>query len=51
LGAVKAMLAGTFSVGHVTLELETAGGECAGSSCAFPPAGLPAKGEHTGHRH
>lgn len=51
VGAVKAMLAGTFGVGHVTLELETAGGECAGSSCALPPAGLPAKEPHAGHRH
>jgi cobalt-zinc-cadmium efflux system protein len=51
VGAVKAMLAGTFGVGHVTLELETAGGECAGSSCALPPAGLPAKDPHAGHRH
>lgn len=51
VSAIKGMLAGTFSVGHVTLELETAGGECAGSSCALPPVGLPAKDPHAGHRH
>jgi cobalt-zinc-cadmium efflux system protein len=51
VSAIKGMLAGTFGVGHVTLELETVGGECAGSSCELPPVGLPAKGGHAGHRH
>lgn len=51
VSAIKGMLAGKFGVGHVTLEMESAGGECAGSSCALPPTGLPAKDPHAGHRH
>ncbi len=31
---IKRMLARDFGIGHVTLELEPAGGECAGSTCA-----------------
>jgi cobalt-zinc-cadmium efflux system protein len=51
LTAVKGALAGQFGVGHVTLELETTGGECAGSSCALPAADLAPNGRHAGHRH
>ena len=38
--ALKDLLARGFGVGHATLELEIAGGECAGSTCALPPANL-----------
>jgi cobalt-zinc-cadmium efflux system protein len=37
---IKDMLARRFGVGHVTIELETEGGECAGSSCDITPTGL-----------
>ena len=33
VAAVKACWPREFGVGHATLELETAGGECAGSAC------------------
>ena len=55
--AVKNVLARDFSVGHVTLELEPEGGECAGSSCDLPPEGLGAdrarngQAGHAGHHH
>lgn len=34
---LKQMLAREFAIGHVTLELEVAGGECAGSTCVLVP--------------
>ena len=49
LAAVKDMLAREFSVGHVTLELEPVGGECAGSSCKLVPEGLPNNHRTFGH--
>jgi cobalt-zinc-cadmium efflux system protein len=48
---VKDMLARDFAVGHVTLELETAGGECAGSTCDLPPDNLAEEQRHLGHTH
>jgi len=51
LTAVKDMLARDFAVGHVTLELETVGGECAGSSCDIPPEHLAENQRHLGHQH
>jgi len=59
LASVKEALARDFGVGHATLELETVGGECAGSSCDLPPEQLrlnsPADRHagrgHTGHTH
>ena len=51
LTAVKDMLARDFAVGHVTLELETVGGECAGSSCDIPPENLASDHRHLGHQH
>ncbi len=51
LAAVKNMLARDFNVGHVTLELETAGGECAGSTCDLPPDNLAEEPRHLGHPH
>jgi cobalt-zinc-cadmium efflux system protein len=51
LTAVKDALAREFGVGHVTLELEPAGGECAGSSCESVPGGLPNNHRTFGHRH
>jgi cobalt-zinc-cadmium efflux system protein len=50
-GALKDMLAREFSVGHVTIELEDEGGQCAGSSCDIVPAGLGQNGSHLGHHH
>jgi len=52
LAAVKQMLAQEFGIGHVTLELEIAGGECAGSTCVLVPR-LPERmdGDHLGHQH
>jgi cobalt-zinc-cadmium efflux system protein len=55
--AIKDVLAREFSVGHVTLELEHEGGECAGSSCDLPAeslgAGRARNGQirHAGHSH
>jgi cobalt-zinc-cadmium efflux system protein len=53
--AVKQMLAGEFGIGHVTLELETLGGKCAGSTCMLvPQTGTPRNSRHAshlGHRH
>lgn len=46
LTAVKEMLAHDFRVGHATLELESEGVECAGSTCESVPPGL---GENHGH--
>jgi cobalt-zinc-cadmium efflux system protein len=51
LAAVKDMLAREFSVGHVTLELESVGGECAGSSCKLLPEGLPTDHRTFGHEY
>jgi len=51
LTALKVMLARDFAVGHVTLEMEPVGGECAGSSCDLPPEGLGGNGRHLGHGH
>lgn len=48
---LKDMLAREFGVGHVTIELEDEGGQCAGSSCEIVPAVLKLDGEHPGHRH
>ena len=49
VAAVKEALARDFGVGHVTLELEMAGGECAGSSCDLPPGQLGENGRGSGH--
>jgi cobalt-zinc-cadmium efflux system protein len=51
VASVKDMLARDFGVGHVTLELETVGGECAGSSCEIPPDSLDDSRQHMGHHH
>jgi cobalt-zinc-cadmium efflux system protein len=51
LAVVKNMLARDFNVGHVTLELETEGGECAGSTCDLPPDNLTGESRHLGHPH
>ncbi|MFH0915222.1 MAG: cation diffusion facilitator family transporter [bacterium] len=51
LTKVKDMLAREFGVGHVTLELETVGGECAGGSCDLPPESLSNNSRHLGHQH
>jgi cobalt-zinc-cadmium efflux system protein len=48
---LKDMLALEFSVGHVTIELENEGGQCAGSSCDIAPTGLKQNGNHLGHHH
>ena len=48
---LKDMLAREFSVGHVTIELEDEGGQCAGSSCDIVPAGLKQNETHLGHQH
>jgi len=52
LTAVKQMLAQEFGIGHVTLEIEIAGGECAGSTCVLIPR-LPERTNegHLGHQH
>jgi cobalt-zinc-cadmium efflux system protein len=49
--ALKAMLARDFGVGHVTVELEDEGGQCAGSSCDLVPVSLKHNGDHLGHHH
>jgi cobalt-zinc-cadmium efflux system protein len=57
VSTIKGMLAREHGVGHVTLELETEGGECAGSTCELPPESLGANharsGQtgHAGHLH
>jgi hypothetical protein len=43
------VLARDFGVGHVTLELEITGGECAGSSCDLPPDQLRENDHRAGH--
>jgi cobalt-zinc-cadmium efflux system protein len=48
---LKDLLAQDFGVGHVTVELEDEGGQCAGSSCDLVPIGLRRNGEHPGHDH
>jgi cobalt-zinc-cadmium efflux system protein len=48
---LKTMLAREFGVGHVTIELEDEGGQCAGSSCDLAPIGLKHNDAHTGHYH
>lgn len=47
---VKDMLAHQFGIGHVTLETEPAGGECAGSTCDLPPEQLRGNNRHGGHK-
>jgi len=49
--AVKDMLTHEFGIGHVTLELEPAGGECAGSSCDIVPEGPAGNHRRLGHHH
>ena len=49
--ALKEMLARDFGVGHVTVELEDEGGQCAGSSCDLVPVALKHNGDHLGHHH
>jgi cobalt-zinc-cadmium efflux system protein len=51
VAAVKDVLAREFSVGHVTLELETVGGECAGSTCDLPSENLGDRQRRAGHAH
>jgi cobalt-zinc-cadmium efflux system protein len=51
LASVKDTLARDFAVGHVTLELEPVGGECAGSSCDIPPENLAENHRHMEHQH
>jgi cobalt-zinc-cadmium efflux system protein len=51
VAAAKDLLAREFGVGHVTLELEHVGGECAGSSCDLPPESLSENHRHVGHQH
>jgi cobalt-zinc-cadmium efflux system protein len=51
VSAVKSLLARDFGVGHVTLELETVDGECAGSSCDLPPDKLGGNRQPPAHRH
>jgi cobalt-zinc-cadmium efflux system protein len=48
---LKDILARQFGVGHVTVELEDEGGQCAGSSCDLTPVGLRPGGSHQGHSH
>ena len=48
---LKAMLARQFGVGHVTIELEDEGGQCAGSSCDLVPVVLKVNGGELGHHH
>ena len=47
----KDMLAREFGVGHVTLEMELAGGECAGSTCDIVPGELGGNNRHVEHQH
>ncbi|MBN1631729.1 MAG: cation transporter [Thermoleophilia bacterium] len=60
VAAVKEALAHDFGVGHVTLELEMAGGECAGGRCDLPAKQIHKNGRdgdhsgpsgHAGHSH
>jgi cobalt-zinc-cadmium efflux system protein len=51
LATAKAVLARDFGIGHVTLELEPVGGECAGSSCDLVPVSLGENHRHLGHQH
>ncbi len=51
LASIKDMLAREFGVGHVTLEVELAGGECAGSTCDIVPQELGGNNRHLGHQH
>jgi cobalt-zinc-cadmium efflux system protein len=48
---IKDLLARDFAVGHVTLELETVGGECAGSTCDISAEILGERPRHPGHQH
>jgi cobalt-zinc-cadmium efflux system protein len=49
---LKDMLARQFGVGHVTVELENEGGQCAGGGCDLAPLGLrPGGGHPEGPRH
>ncbi len=51
LASVKDMLAREFGVGHVTLELESAEGTCAGSTCDVSPAALKEDHKRSEHHH
>jgi len=51
LATAKDVLARDFGVGHVTLELEPVGGECAGSSCELAPEALAENHRRPGHQH
>jgi cobalt-zinc-cadmium efflux system protein len=48
---IKDMLAREFGVGHVTVELEDEGGQCAGSTCQLVPPGLRRPDSDMGHHH
>ena len=45
---LKDMLAKQFGVGHVTVELENEGGQCAGGGCDLAPVALRPGGGHPG---
>jgi cobalt-zinc-cadmium efflux system protein len=51
MSRLKDMLARQFSVGHVTIELESEGGVCAGSTCEIVPTSLRRGESHLGHHH
>lgn len=51
LGAVKEMLASDFSIGHATLETESLGAECSGSTCDLVPQSLNNALREHGHAH
>ncbi len=51
MAGLKEMLAQQFGVGHATIELENAGGPCAGSTCDLVPEGLERDQGHPGHQH
>jgi cobalt-zinc-cadmium efflux system protein len=48
---LKGVLAREFGVGHVTIEMEDEGGQCAGSTCQLVPACLRPPDAHLGHHH
>lgn len=58
LATIKRMLAEQFGIGHATLEIEIAGGECAGGTCVVAPELSAQTNRHhvegpgyLGHRH
>ncbi len=51
VATIKELLARDYGVGHVTLEMENVGGECAGSTCELPPENLREELPHVGHHH